>query len=289
MAELGHERLSTFGLLKENTQAEVRFWLDQLVAQQYLQRSGEYQTLTLTQTGRLVLRGAETPKLGLPPTKRKAAKSSTAREQVSWEGVDRELFEVLRQTRMELAAQRQVPAYVIFGDAVLREMARVRPSSTEAFARIRGVGRQKLADFAEIFLETIDTYCSSRDVVRDVISTESLIESESDDTDLGVLKLSGGAAQCLPMFEAGEPFEAIAAKVNRARSTVMGYFAEFMEYAGVTDVSAWVSPEDEEAVLAAADETWTDGRLRTLYERLGEKIPYDIIRIVLTCRKNRSL
>ena len=68
-------------------------------------------------------------------------------EDESWEGVDQGLFEHLRELRREIADSRGVPAYVIFGDRSLREMARDRPSTPEELTRIHGVGQKKLDDF----------------------------------------------------------------------------------------------------------------------------------------------
>ena len=76
----------------------------------------------------------------------------------SWEGVDRGLYEHLRQVRRSLAGERGVPAYVIFGDRSLRELARVRPTDLGSMSAIHGVGSRKLADLGETFLEAIAAY-----------------------------------------------------------------------------------------------------------------------------------
>ena len=69
--------------------------------------------------------------------------------------MDRTLFERLRELRREFAQARAVPAYVIFSDATLREMARLRPTSMQEMAGVRGVGERKLADLGPAFLEAI--------------------------------------------------------------------------------------------------------------------------------------
>src|SRR5207302_3411008 len=68
---------------------------------------------------------------------------------------DEELFERLRALRRRIADERDVPAYIIFPDATLREMARACPQSKNEFAQIGGVGQQKLQEFAESFLAEI--------------------------------------------------------------------------------------------------------------------------------------
>ncbi len=69
------------------------------------------------------------------------------------------LFENLRNLRRDIAQQRNVPAYVLFSDATLRDMARVRPSSPNALLSVRGVGEKKLADIGQRFLDEIVNYC----------------------------------------------------------------------------------------------------------------------------------
>jgi ATP-dependent DNA helicase RecQ len=76
-------------------------------------------------------------------------------EAESWRDVDRELFDRLRAVRLEVARARGVPPYVIFHDATLREMARIRPTTRSALLAVKGVGARKAEDLGEIFLATI--------------------------------------------------------------------------------------------------------------------------------------
>ncbi len=79
----------------------------------------------------------------------------------SWEGVDRDLFEHLRQLRRDLAEARGVPPYIIFSDATLRDLARRRPTSLDAFAGTYGVGERKLHDLGPTFIEHIKEWCAA--------------------------------------------------------------------------------------------------------------------------------
>ena len=107
----------------------------------------------LTELGRTLLAGEVTPRL-LKPTKAANPRKSRADDD-SWEGVDRELFERLRGLRRQLADEKSVPAYVVFGDASLRDMARRRPGTPAEFLEVHGVGQKKAADYGEVFLATI--------------------------------------------------------------------------------------------------------------------------------------
>ena len=148
-----HDQLSTYGLLADADVRAVRGWVEQLVAQGFLAKVGEYNVLIVTESGRQLLIGEVTPRL-LKPSRAARARKSRAHDD-SWEGVDRELFERLRELRRELADEKSVPAYVVFGDASLRDMARQRPGTPAEFLEVHGVGQKKAADYGEVFLAAI--------------------------------------------------------------------------------------------------------------------------------------
>jgi ATP-dependent DNA helicase RecQ len=156
----GHDGLSTFGLLKDASSAEVRGYIEQLIAHGLLRQTDDvYPVLALTERGVSLLKdaGAE-PDLALArqrkPVKDKAPKRSRI-EAESWQDVDRDLFERLRAVRLQMARSRGVPPYVIFHDTTLREMARLRPATIEALRGIYGVGARKAEDMGEAFLGVI--------------------------------------------------------------------------------------------------------------------------------------
>ena len=115
--------------------------------------------MRLNQESVQVLRG-ERPVQLVDPEQGTVRRARAADE--SWEDVDRGLFEHLRALRRRLAAERGVPAYVIFGDATLRELARARPTALGAMAGLRGVGVKKLADLGPVFTEAIRSYVADR-------------------------------------------------------------------------------------------------------------------------------
>ncbi|OHB54333.1 MAG: ATP-dependent DNA helicase RecQ [Planctomycetes bacterium GWF2_50_10] len=152
IVENGHNKLSTYGLLKQYEKSVVLDWIEQLVGQGYIEKTGEYNVLGVTQSGWAVLKGKGTVRL-LKPAMKAAKKSKVAA--ASWEGVDEELFEVLRKLRAKIAGEKHLPAYIVFGDAALRDMARRRPSNLEEFLLVSGVGRQKCDKYGEEFVGAI--------------------------------------------------------------------------------------------------------------------------------------
>lgn len=156
-----HDQLSTWGLLKTHDRRQVRDWIEQLVGQGMLAKVGEFAVLQVTDEGRMMLRGDLVPRL-LEPTRRDRKSSGAARKSDAagddWAGVDRRLFETLRNLRRDEAQERAVPAYVVFADATLRELARHRPRSLEEFRQIKGVGDKKCQDYGSLFLNAIQDY-----------------------------------------------------------------------------------------------------------------------------------
>jgi ATP-dependent DNA helicase RecQ len=156
----GHDKLSTFGLLRDGSVAEVRGYIEQLAAHGFLrQTDGEFPVLVLTPTGVALLKDASSaPDLSLARLRRPVKGRLPKRARVeteSWQDVDRDLFERLRALRLDIARQRNVPPYVIFHDTTLREMARLKPASLDALRHVYGVGERKAADLGEAFLEVI--------------------------------------------------------------------------------------------------------------------------------------
>ena len=156
----GHEQLSTFGLFAGVPGSEVRGYVEQLTALGFLRQTpGEYPVLVLTPEGRVLMReGTSAEPLTLFRQKRRTKGSGPRRSRVeteSWQGVNRGLFEKLRDVRLALARARRVPPYVIFHDTTLREMARLRPRTPEALRDIYGVGQRKAEDVGPAFLQVI--------------------------------------------------------------------------------------------------------------------------------------
>jgi len=168
IVQLGHDRLSTWGLLADENLRTIRDWIEQLVSQDFLAKVGEYNQLQVTPVGWRLLRGEVTPRLLRPVRPSKDAKPAKSRvAEDSWEGVDRGLFDELRRLRHEKALEQQVPAYIVFGDAALRDMARRRPSSLLAFRLVKGVGDKKLADYGQEFVDCIVAYCETHGLRMD--------------------------------------------------------------------------------------------------------------------------
>lgn len=157
----GHDTLSVYGLMRDQSMAQVRSWIDQLTAEEHLLVTpGRYPTLYLSQTGVEVMKAElELTLFSLPvkPVKRKRRASAALAEQdEDGPAVDEALFEDLRTLRRTIAAERDVPPYLIFNDRTLLAFASHKPKTLEEFLTMKGVGEKKAADLGETFLKAIN-------------------------------------------------------------------------------------------------------------------------------------
>ena len=147
-----HERLSTFGIGAELSEAEWRLLLRQLVAQHIVEVDYDtYNVLRLTDASRAVLRGEQTIELRhwQDPPRRSKRKSVSA-------GTDGDpLFEKLRSWRSAIAKEHGVPAYVVFHDNTLHAIAQSRPLEVDQLRGISGVGEKKLERYGASLIELI--------------------------------------------------------------------------------------------------------------------------------------
>ncbi|WP_431986784.1 DNA helicase RecQ [Streptomyces griseoflavus] len=154
--QFDHDQLSVFGIGEELSEAEWRGVLRQLLAQGLLAVEGEYGTLVLTEESGAVLRRERQVPLRKEPEKPVTARGAGGRGGRRAKAAAAELpeelqpaFEALRAWRAEQAREQGVPAYVIFHDATLREIATAWPTSVAELGGISGVGEKKLATYGE--------------------------------------------------------------------------------------------------------------------------------------------
>jgi ATP-dependent DNA helicase RecQ len=162
VAQFHHERLSTFGIGADVSEVQWRAVLRQLIALGHLRTEGEYNTLELTASAREVLRGDVAMLLRQAsdaPKRKKAARVERSKDKappVKLDDDGLERFAALKAWRAEVAREHNLPAYVVFHDATLAEMARSQPESLDALAAISGVGTKKLEAYGREILRVLE-------------------------------------------------------------------------------------------------------------------------------------
>lgn len=167
VVRFGHDQIRTFGVGKDRT---VRYWrrlIQSLVTQGFAELGGnpEFPVPVVTARGWEVMRKTRSVQmLELPTAKTKKANSrviGAAAAKDALKGKDRELFEKLRALRFRLAQAENVPPYVVFSDRSLIDMAILKPTNDEEMLDVSGVGKRKLEDYGQWFLEEIADFLAS--------------------------------------------------------------------------------------------------------------------------------
>jgi ATP-dependent DNA helicase RecQ len=262
-----HAQLSTFGIGKEHSRPEWAAIGRELIRLGLLRQTpGKFSVLEITNEGRTVLKERKKITLTKPVTA-----PETKTHHVGEITCDEILFERLRELRKRLADARDVPAYIVFSDVALRQMARNYPGNESDFARISGVGEKKLREFGGEFLAEVALHLltNPRQILADDSFTAPPVRKSS---------LNDTTRETVRRFRAGESIEQIATGRMLAVSTMYGHLATAIEAGEAIDLNQLASPEAQTEIAAAFARTgW--GNIVGAKELLGEKYDYGLLRV----------
>ena len=183
--EWGHDSLPTFGVGREHNKDEWRSIVRQLTAGGFLSVDiGGKGGLSITPKGRRLLSGAETFRFRIDPQvvagRSRPDPGTDGKHDALVERKDRKLFEHLRETRLTLARTHNVPAFMIFSDRTLTDMAVRKPRTPTELKLVHGVGDVKVAKFGEVFLSAIDRH--GTDQMQQGLTAEEEILGKSQES-----------------------------------------------------------------------------------------------------------
>ena len=187
---------------------------------------------------------------------------------------DQGLFEELRGLRTRLAAEGGVPAYVIFSDVSLQEMAYYFPQSRESFLRISGVGRRKLEQLGEPFIAAIRNYARRHGLV------ERSIPDSRRRRRRRTVREGSTYETTRQLWEQGLTVEKIAKERNLEMSTIAGHFERLIESGVDIDLRPMLPPAQKVAEIRRALTAAGVSPLSQVKELLGDDYSYFEIRIV---------
>jgi ATP-dependent DNA helicase RecQ len=264
-----HALLSTYGIGKEHGRPEWAAIGRELVRLGHLRQTTEkFSVLELTQAGAAILKSRAKVTLTKPVTAPKKTVSHVG--EIS---CDEALFARLRQLRKTLADERDVPAYIVFSDVALRQMARNYPANERDFARISGVGEKKLNEFGAAFLGEITAHLQTN--ARQIFADDSFAAPAAPPPRKG---LGDSARETLRRFRAGVSVEQIARERDVTTGTIMSHLAEGIERGEPVDLEKFFTAEENNKVAAAFDRNGY-GNIVGVFESLGGQIDYGRLRI----------
>ena len=266
-----HAKLSVYGIAKEFSDLEIKEIAGLLVAEGLLYKnSNEYATFGVTEAGRSFLKNRATLTLARP--KREEEKASTARRATL--DYDQALFDALRELRSRLAAERNVPPYVIFGDVTLQQMAYYLPQSSESLSRISGVGARKLDQLGDAFLSVIVAHARSHSLEERDIPVRWRNKSSQ-------VKTAGSTYdQTKQLLQQGMTIEEVAQRRGFTNKTIAGHIERLIQSGEQLDLGPLMPPQERFDAIRAAFVESGGTFLSPVKEILGDDYSYDEIRLV---------
>lgn len=159
LLQLGLDDLSTYGLMKTTGRTEIRAMADHLEGLGYLLTESEHQTVRLTPKASQVLYRGQPVQMLVQKEKEELVSPAAA---TKLSGDEADLYDLLRELRGKLAREANIPAYVVFSNATLQDMARKKPRTMMDFRQVSGVGELKASWYGKVFLERIRKYLDSQ-------------------------------------------------------------------------------------------------------------------------------
>lgn len=268
-----HKTLTVYGIGKDLPKEEWIYYTRELVNEGYLHPNPDkMNALELTEKANGVLYKKETVLL----TKPKAvvmANESEASQKIPYE---RPLFELLKQLRNTIAKQENLPAYVIFSDSTLLELATYLPITSSDLLKISGFGQVKMAKYGDVFLEAVQDYCIKEKLATKIDQKELKPQRKPTYTPE---KLNDTKQTSYNLYTSGKSITEIAQERNLSAQTIEGHLSYFIAN-GQLNIDDFVAAGKRAVIMEAINESGNT-LLAPLKELLPEDISFGEIRMVI--------
>jgi ATP-dependent DNA helicase RecQ len=257
----GYSQLKTYGVGKEVSFIDWRDYIIQLANQGLIEiMYSEGSALKISPIGWNVLKGEQAIKLTLPVVlEAKNKMKPTSMKMAFEEEVNTDLLSELKKLRFSISREKNVPAYVIFSDKVLKQMATDMPVTTNQFLGISGVGMNKTDQYGEEFMAVIRKY-------------KSVAKPKTTPTTL----------ETFVLYKEGLNPEEIAAKRDLQVTTIYSHLSQLYTEGKEVELEKLVSKAVVDKVRVAFNELDREIALKPIFERLNEEVSYGEIRMSLT-------
>ena len=277
----GHDQLTVYGIAASNSRDELRDLVEELKREGILAvADGEFPTLSVSPKGRQFLKDRKTLMLARPMQRRTASETRN-RNAHDANDYDTSLYNELSALRRQIADQRGIPAYMIFGNRTLQDMARRAPRTPPEFARVSGVGRAKLEDLGGPFLTRINAYLREHGAPEAVNSSGLPAPAEPAPRVVNQSYRETGQ-----IVSAGASLEDAAAVRSLSVGTILGHLERLVEERVAVEWSHLLPSTQRRAEIEAAFEVVGDNPLRPVWEELERRYAYEEIRLVRLARRN---
>ena len=258
--EKNYNQLSTYGIAKDISWRDLQQYIIQLINIGYVEIAfHKHNHLQLTPLAKNVLFENTKVQLAHIPDQKEIQETREKKVQKT----DNSLFEKLRKLRLKLAQEEDIPAYLIFNDATLKEMEKQRPMTDEDFIAINGVGQKKMQDYGYQFIKEIIAFSKEKREKK---------KSKKGNTHKVTYEL----------YKEGLSVEEISKKRELASTTVYSHLAKLYADGKDIDLNKFLTKADLDAVKKARVELEDPKTLKPYYEHFNEALDYWTIRFALT-------
>lgn len=276
---LNFDKLSTYGIMKEYDKETLKDMISSLISDGYINITGDkYPVLNISALGYLVLKGNEEVKI-----KKVFVKKAETMEY----SYDRELFEILRALRKEISEKLNLPPYVVFSDATLKDMCIKYPLNEYEMLNITGVGEFKAKKYGHIFIPRIKEYIEQNNIDVDnkpevKVETRSLAKSLKNPRGSRTKSDKGTDTRALSynLYKEGKSVKEIAAERDLSKTTIEEHLILCAKSGLEINYTDFVSPEHEELIINTYKKIGGD-KLKPIKEALPEEITYTEIKFAL--------
>ncbi len=281
----GHQNLSVFGIGKEFTKKQWQALTRQFTKKDLLARDLEYGSLKLLPKAYNVLYNNDKV-FGII----KEEKTNFQRLKLEEQKYDKQLFELLRKKRKDIAEERNIPPYVIFSDTTLVQMAAVYPQNENDLLKISGIGINKLESYGAVFLSIIKGYCKKNNISVPV-NTGYPAKSRSKKSKTGSTELRHTAVS--KSFNKGSSLEELCKVYNVKLQTIITHIERYaregnkIRIEGLKERLTITQPLQQKVLNAFKEEGITT--LSNIFEKFNKEISYEdlrILRIIFITRQN---
>lgn len=276
--ELGFDKLSTYGIIKNYTKDSLTEFINMLISYGYLNYAGAYPVLTLNNASMEIIKG-----------ERKVFVKEIVTKKIKVE--DNELFTILKELRMEISKDEKIPPYMVFGDATLKEISTRMPINEEQFLDISGVGNSKLNKYGDRFISVVNQYMKDKNIevkwtfnkLNNSKTTSNEISTENQkDTTTQVKQKSYDVT--IQLIKDGKTLKEVAKERNLTLTTIIGHVQQYISDGNDINFSInfneFFNKEEEDKVMKAIDEVGY-AKTKEIKEIVPQEITYDIIRAVI--------
>jgi ATP-dependent DNA helicase RecQ len=270
VTEMGFDKLTTYGIMKEKSLKEVTDFIEFLISQELIAiEQGQFPTLYVSPKGKDILLGKE---------------QVHRRESVKVKEISKDdpLFETLREVRRAIAETENVPPFVIFSDAALKDMCAKLSKTNEEFLTVSGVGEHKLQKYGLEFIQAIRTFCEAHPDRQPEVVTAAAPKKSAKKA------VGDSHLETLQLHQQSLTVQEIAEKRDLALSTVENHLIQCAQQGMEVDFTRLIPKEYIQLLEKAVEEVGRD-RLKPIKEQLPEEVSYFMIKgyLYFLSKKNK--